>query len=162
MKRILRTIELPAVFIIRLMVGGVFLSEGIQKFLNPAEVGAGRFAKIGLPSPEILGPFVGGVEIVCGALVLAGLLTRLAVIPLLITMAVAVWTTKVPIFLKSGFWKMAHDSRNDYCMLLGSLFLLIVGAGAWSLDRRLAGRSPASSAPHRDLDRETTRPDENR
>lgn len=162
MQQILSTIELRAIFIIRLMVGGVFLSEGIQKFLNPAEVGAGRFAKIGLPSPEILGPFVGGVEIVSGALILAGLLTRIAVIPLLITMAVAIWTTKIPIFLKSGFWKMAHDSRNDYCMLLGSLFLLIVGAGAWSLDRRLARRQPAAIAPDRHLDHPSvSRPDAN-
>jgi uncharacterized membrane protein YphA (DoxX/SURF4 family) len=131
---------MAAVLLIRLMVGGVFLSEGIQKFINPAEVGAGRFEKIGLPSPEVLGPFVGGVEVVCGALVLAGLFTRVAVVPLLITMAVAIWTTKLPILMKSGFWKMAHDSRNDYCMVLGSLFLLIVGAGIWSIDHYLSRR----------------------
>jgi uncharacterized membrane protein YphA (DoxX/SURF4 family) len=124
------------------MVGGVFLSEGIQKFLFPAAVGAGRFAKIGLPSSEILGPMVGGFEIVCGLLVLLGLFTRLAVIPLLVIMGVAIWTTKVPIFVKSGFWKMAHDSRNDYCMLLGSLFLFIVGAGLLSLDARIFRRKP--------------------
>jgi putative oxidoreductase len=139
-QRLTRTLDLPAVFIIRLMVGGVFVSEGIQKFLNPAEVGAGRFAKIGLPSPEMLGPFVGTVEIVFGALVLAGLLTRIAVVPLLIIMGVAIWTTKIPILMKGGFWKMAHDSRNDYCMVLGSLFLLIVGAGKWSIDWYLAKR----------------------
>jgi putative oxidoreductase len=127
--------------IIRLMVGGVFLSEGIQKFLFPDEVGAGRFDRIGLPSPEILGPFVGGVEIACGALVLAGLFTRLAVIPLLIIMAVAGWSTKLPILIESGFWKMAHASRNDYCMIMGSLFLLLVGAGAWSLDAWRARRA---------------------
>jgi len=123
-----------APYVIRLMVGGVFLSEGIQKFLFADEVGAGRFARIGLPSPEVLGPLVGGFEIACGVLVLAGLLTRLAVIPLLIIMSVAVWSTKIPILMKSGFWKMAHDSRNDYCMIMGLIFLLIVGAGAWSFD----------------------------
>jgi uncharacterized membrane protein YphA (DoxX/SURF4 family) len=139
-----------AVLLIRLMVGGVFLSEGIQKFLYPAEVGAGRFAKIGLPSPEFLGVFVGGCEIACGALVLLGLLTRVAVIPLLSIMAVALYTTKLPILLKSGFWKMAHDTRTDFSMVMGSLLLLILGAGAWSLDKwlnkRLAthGRTPAA------------------
>ena len=129
-----------AVLLIRLLVGAVFVSEGIQKFLFPADVGAGRFEKIGLPSPEILGPFVGTFEIVCGALVLLGLFTRLAVIPLLTIMAVAIYTTKIPILIKSGFWKMAHDSRTDFSMLLGALFLLIVGAGAWSVDAWLNQR----------------------
>ncbi|MBI4324213.1 MAG: DoxX family protein [Chloroflexi bacterium] len=123
-----------AVVLIRVMVGAVFLSEGMQKFLFPAEIGAGRFAKIGLPSPEFLGPFVGGFEIACGALVLLGLLTRLAVIPLLAIMAVAIFTTKIPILLQSGFWKMAHEARTDFSMTLGALFLFIVGAGVWSLD----------------------------
>jgi uncharacterized membrane protein YphA (DoxX/SURF4 family) len=132
-----------SVLLIRLMVGAVFLSEGIQKFLFPADVGAGRFAKIGLPSPEFLGPFVGGFEIACGALVVGGLFTRLAVIPLLTIMAVALYTTKLPILLKSGFWKMAHEARTDFSMTLGALFLLVVGAGAWSLDAWLHQRSGA-------------------
>jgi uncharacterized membrane protein YphA (DoxX/SURF4 family) len=129
-----------AILLVRLMVGAVFLSEGIQEFLFPAEVGAGRFAKIGLPSPEFLGPFVGSFEIACGTLVLLGLVTRLAVIPLLTIMAVALYTTKLPIFLKSGFWKMAHEARTDFSMTLGALFLLIVGAGAWCLDAWLHRR----------------------
>jgi uncharacterized membrane protein YphA (DoxX/SURF4 family) len=123
-----------AVLLIRLMVGAVFLSEGIQKFPFPDDVGAGRFAKIGLPSPDVLGPIVGGFEVVCGALVILGLFTRLAVLPLLAIMAVALYSTKLPILLKSGFWKMAHDARTDFSMTLGALFLLLVGAGAWSLD----------------------------
>jgi putative oxidoreductase len=143
LQRLMRTQSPPATLLIRLMVGGVFLSEGIQKFLFPGQIGAGRFAKIGLPSPEVLGPFVGATEIVCGALVLAGLLTRLAVIPLLVIMSVAVYSTKLPILMNDGFWKMAHDSRNDTCMVLGSLFLLVVGAGACSLDARLTGRNAA-------------------
>jgi putative oxidoreductase len=128
------------VVLIRLMVGAVFLSEGLQKFLFPAEVGAGRFAKIGLPWPELLGPFVGSFEIVCGTLVLVGLFTRLAVLPLLTIMAVALYSTKLPILLKSGFWKMAHEARTDFSMTLGALFLLIVGAGAWSVDAWLNKR----------------------
>ena len=74
-RNLLSTQAPAAVVLIRLMVGAVFLSEGIQKFLIPEQVGAGRFAKIGLPAPEFLAPFVGSFEIVCGALVLAGLLT---------------------------------------------------------------------------------------
>jgi putative oxidoreductase len=136
LRQIQYTAAPASIVLIRLMVGGVFLSEGIQKFLYPAEIGAGRFAKIGLPSPEILGPFVGSVEIVCGALVLAGFLTRAAVVPLIAIMLVAIVSTKIPILLESGFWKMAHESRTDFSMLLGSVFLLINGAGAWSLDAR--------------------------
>jgi putative oxidoreductase len=138
-----------ATILIRIMVGAVFLAEGIQKFLYPAEVGAGRFVRIGIPYAEWLGPFVGGVEIVCGTLVLLGLLTRVAVVPLLGVMAVAFVTTKLPILLGEdlgpfqvrqlpyyGFWGFAHESRTDFSMVMGSLFLLIVGPGPLSLDGR--------------------------
>jgi len=132
--------------IIRLLVGGVFLLEGIKKFLFVEAWGAGRFARIGIPHPHIMGPFVGAVEIICGTLLLVGLSTRLASIPLIITISVAIATTKVPILLKSGFWPMEAEARTDYSMLLGLIFLLIVGAGAWSLDARLCGRhSPDQS-----------------
>jgi uncharacterized membrane protein YphA (DoxX/SURF4 family) len=134
MKRLISTSAPASVILIRLMVGAVFVSEGIQKFLFAAEVGAGRFAKIGIPSPEIIAPLVGGVEIVCGSLVLLGLLTRLSTVPLIIVMLTAIATTKMPILMSDGFWKMAHESRTDWSMLLGLTFLLIVGAGPWSLD----------------------------
>lgn len=135
---LLATKGLRAVMLVRLMAGAVFLSEGIQKFLFPATLGVGRFTKIGIPSPEVLAPFVGVVEIACGALILAGLLTRLAAIPLIIDMLVAIATTKIPILMKSGVWAMAHESRTDWAMLLGSVFLLLVGGGAWSADRAIA------------------------
>ena len=139
-RKIIATNAPRSVILIRLIVGAVFLSEGIQKFLYSAELGAGRFVKIGIPFPEIMGPFVGVTEIVCGALILLGLLTRLAAIPLIINMLVAIWSTKIPILLKSGFWAMAHESRTDFAMLLGSIFLLITGAGLWSIDARLYRR----------------------
>jgi uncharacterized membrane protein YphA (DoxX/SURF4 family) len=133
---VIKTEAPAATVIIRIRVGAVFISEGIQKFINPADVGAGRCAKIGLPSPEFLAPLVGGLEIACGALVLFGVLTRLAVLPLLGIMATAIVTTKFPILMQSGFWKLAHDARTDFAMTLGSLFLLVVGAGSWSWDAR--------------------------
>jgi putative oxidoreductase len=139
MKWLYSTTAPAAVFLIRLMIGAVFISEGIQKFLFPAEVGAGRFAKIGFPSPEIVAPFVGCFEIACGILILVGLLTRLVVIPLIIVMLTAIATTKVPILMNDGFWKMAHEGRTDWSMLVGLSFLLIVGAGRWSIDARLSG-----------------------
>ena len=131
---------LASVLLVRLAVGGVFLSEGIQKFLFPEELGFGRFAKIGIPMPSFTAPFVGMVEVVCGLLLLLGLFTRWATIPLLIDMAVAILTTKVPMLLKSGFWAMAHEARVDYTMVLGCLFLLMVGDGSLSV-RPLTGGS---------------------
>src|SRR5687767_13992144 len=139
-RRLIQTTAPRAVVLIRLLIGAVFLSEGIQKFLFPDQLGAGRFLKIGLPMPEVLGPFVGTFEIVCGSLVLVGLLTRLAVIPLLIIMAVALTTTKWPMLSAQGFWYMAHEARTDWSMSLGSLFLLFVGAGPRSLDAWLMSR----------------------
>ena len=144
----------PAVFLIRLLVGGVFLSEGIQKFLFADALGAGRFVKIGIPLPQIMGPFVGGVEIVCGVLLLLGLFTRLATIPLLVTIGVAILATKLPTLLghpvlgfslpklaSYGFWSTLHEGRADLSMLLCLLFLLIAGAGTYSLDTRITARS---------------------
>ena len=140
-----------ATALIRTLVGAVFLSEGIQKFLFATALGAGRFAKIGIPSPGIMGPFVGVVEIVAGSMVLLGFLTRPASLILLLNISVAILSTKIPILLGHGFWlfnlpelkgygfwSMAHEARTDFCMWLGCLFLIIVGAGAWSADAYLA------------------------
>lgn len=69
----LHTNNSKTTILIRLMVGAVFLSEGIQKLLFPDTPVAGRFAKIGLPSPGFLGSFVDRFEIVCGALVLGSI-----------------------------------------------------------------------------------------
>src|SRR5438046_680615 len=137
--RLIHTGDGPrSVVLIRLLVGAVFLAEGIQKFLFPAALGVGRFAKIGLPAPEFLAPFVGVVEITCGALLIVGLLTRWAAVPLLIDMTVAITTTKIPMLHTQGFWAMAHEARTDWCMVLGALFLLIVGPGLWSIDAQIA------------------------
>jgi uncharacterized membrane protein YphA (DoxX/SURF4 family) len=130
-----------AVLLIRILVGWVFLSEGIQKFLFPAALGVGRFVKIGIPAPHFFAPFVGVVEIVCGTMLIVGLLTRLASIPLLIDIVVAILTTKVPMLSKAGFWGTMHEARTDFCMLLGLLFLLIAGAGSISMDQRQRRRA---------------------
>ncbi len=132
---------LRAIILVRLMVGIVFLSEGIQKFLYPAELGAGRFAKIGIPSPALMGPFVGVAEIVCGTLILLGLFIRLAAAVMLIDISVALLSTKLPILLghpvgpfslpnltRYGVWSSLHEARVDLCMWLGSLFLILVSA----------------------------------
>ncbi|HEY5405935.1 MAG TPA: DoxX family protein [Ginsengibacter sp.] len=137
LSKIIRSDNEPTTLIIRGIVGAIFLSEGIQKFLFADQLGAGRFVKIGLPNPDFLGPFVGSFEIVCGTLVLIGLFTRLAAIPLLIIMLVSIVTTKVELLTNNGFWSMLHDSRTDWAMLLGSIFLIIKGSGKWSLDKQI-------------------------
>ncbi len=134
-----------SILLARVLVGWAFLSEGIQKFLFPAALGAGRFAKIGIPAPQVMAPFVGAVEIVFGVLVLIGLFTRLATLPLLIDIVVALLTTKLPFLIKHGIWAALHESRTDVSMLLGLIFLLIVGAGSLSLDAKRGSRLALNS-----------------
>jgi uncharacterized membrane protein YphA (DoxX/SURF4 family) len=131
------------VLLIRVVVGFVFVSEGIQKFLFADTLGVGRFIKIGIPAPELMAPFVGIVEIVCGVLITIGLVTRLAALSLVIDMLVAIASTKIPILQKSGFWAMAHEARTDASMLLCCLFLILVGSGELSLDANLRSRIAA-------------------
>jgi putative oxidoreductase len=147
MRRWSRTYAPAATILVRLLVGGVFLSEGIQKFLFPDELAAGRFEKIGFPLPGVLGPVVGGCEVVCGALIILGLFTRIAALVLFIDISMAIISTKIPVLLgqnfgifsvpklpRYGFWSMLHEARVDFSMWLGLLFLLIVGAGLISFD----------------------------
>ncbi len=126
-----------ATLLIRLLIGLVFVSEGIQKLLFPASLGAGRFLKVGIPAPQVMAPFVGVVEILCGSLVVLGLLSRFATVPLLAVISVAIAATKLPMLFTGNFWSMAHEARADYSMLMGLLFLLVVGSGPLSVDRYL-------------------------
>jgi putative oxidoreductase len=149
--------------LIRLLVGlVVFFPEGIQKLIFADILGAGRFANIGIPFPQITGPFVGVVETICGALIIVGLFTRLAAIPLIIIMIVAIISTKVPILLghdfwifhvpklpRYGFWSMAHEARADFDMLLACLYLLIEGGGVWSIDTLLLRSRQTEVSAHR-------------
>jgi uncharacterized membrane protein YphA (DoxX/SURF4 family) len=127
-------------FIPRMIVGLVFLSEGIQKFLFPESVGAGRFEKIGFADPVFLASLVASFEIVCGTLILVGLTVRIAAIPLLVIMITAITTTKIPVLLEKGFWSMAHESRTDFAMSMLIVFLLIYGSGKLSIDSAIVKR----------------------
>jgi putative oxidoreductase len=140
MINIIRTTDFPGL-IIRLAVGLIFLSEGIQKFLYPATLGNGRFEKLGIHPATFWAPFTGCFEIVCGLLIVVGWLTRLAVVPLLVIMLVAFVTTKWPELLEKGFWVMAHDGRTDFAATLLLVFLFIYGGGKYSVDFNIyAGR----------------------
>lgn len=142
--------------LIRLMLAGVFVTEGYLKLVEPAWLGAGRFAKIGIPAPELMGPLVGWTELICGLLLGVGLLGRIATIPLIVVMIVAIVSTKIPILLgrdwwifsvrdldRYGFFSMTHETRTDYAMLLGAIFMLLTGSGRWSLDRKWFSAFPS-------------------
>ncbi len=150
-RNFLNTDDQKTTILIRVMVGSVFLGEGIQKFLYPAIRGVGRFEKMGFPEAEFFGNFVGFFEVLAGLLILLGLITRGAAIITLIIMTVAIVVTKIPIGIGEsfgpfvlrdlktyGFWSMAHEMRTDFAMWLGSLFLIIKGGGRWSVDRYLS------------------------
>jgi putative oxidoreductase len=133
MNRIIQTKDFPAL-IIRLTVGFIFLSEGVQKYLYTDILGGGRFKSLGFSHPSFWAGFTGAFEMGCSLLIIIGMYTRLAVIPLLIIMVVAFITTKWPEFLDKGFWPMIHDGRTDFAMTMLLIFLLIYGSGKPSID----------------------------
>lgn len=142
--------------LVRCMAGGVFLSEGILKFVYPNQ-GVGRFSKLGLPAPELTAHSIAALEIVGGTLLIAGLLTRLWAIPFIIEMIVAMLTTKIGLYLgtsplplppslpKIGFWAVMHETRSDYAQLLSCAFLVFAGPGRWSVDAYLRERRQRAS-----------------
>src|SRR5437867_5581391 len=137
--------------LLRLMAGGVFFWEGLLKFVY-ANQGVGRFTKLGIPFPHFTATFIGGLEIVGGLLLLAGLTTRLIAIPFVAEMIVAILSTKISLYLGTsplprppvppqvGFWAVLHEVRSEYAQLLTVIFLLVNGPGQWSLDRVLLTR----------------------
>jgi uncharacterized membrane protein YphA (DoxX/SURF4 family) len=135
-----------AVVLVRLYVGLIFVGEGVLKFLRPESLGSGRFIKVGIPDGALLANLDAVFEIGCGLLLLVGLLTRLATLPMIVDMLGAIGTTKVPLLWGSaalypkegGLWDFFHESRLEFAMLCGSIFLLVVGAGRYSFDARLS------------------------
>ena len=136
----LRPPQPPAsAILVRLAVGLIFFTQGILKYIDP-NMGVIRFTKIGFPYPYFTAHFVGTFEIVCGLLVLLGLWTRVAAVPLLIVISTAIATTKIPELFRinQGFWYMVSDARTDFAMFCCLLFLIAFGGGTWSLDTKLA------------------------
>jgi putative oxidoreductase len=125
--------------LVRLVVGLIFLTEGIQKYLFPELLGTGRFTTIGFGNPAFWAYFTATFEIICGTLVIIGLVTRIASIPLIIIMITAFITTKIPILVNKGVWPWAHEYRTDFAMTLLLIYLLIYGSGGWSVDSGIKG-----------------------
>ena len=133
---VLHTVDDNKIVFIRIIIGFIFLSEGIQKYLFPELLGPGRFEKIGFTDPAFWAYFTATFEIICSSLILLGLFTRIASVPLLIIMITAFVTTKWPLLIDKGFWVMAHEYRTDFAMTLLLIYLLISGGGGWSVDSR--------------------------
>jgi putative oxidoreductase len=142
-----------ATLFLRMMCGGVFLWEGILKFVYVNQ-GVGRFTKLGMPFPAFTADSIAVLEIAGGVLLLLGLGTRLIAIPFVIEMLVAMLVTKIPMYLGTsplplppvtpqiGFWAVLHEVRSEYVQLLTVLFLGIAGPGSFSLDALIARRIP--------------------
>ncbi len=130
-----RGTELRSLAFVRLAVGLIFLTQGILKFTDP-KMGVIRFTRIGFPIPDFTAHFVGTFEMACGVLVVIGLLTRLAALPLLVVISTAICTTKIPELFRAGqgFWFMVSDARTDFAMLCSLVFLICAGPGHWALD----------------------------
>ena len=129
--------DLP-MFLIRAIVGLVFLLEGSLKFLLPQELGEGRFLGIGIPYAHILAPMVGGREIAGGAAILFNFYAGDAALALLVVILTALVTTKFPILLGHpigpfslvklahyGWLSFFHEARTDLCMVFGLVAVVI-------------------------------------
>ena len=135
LSRILSTTNSKGTILIRLVVGLIFLSEGVLKYIHPEWAGTGRFEKIGFTDPDFWAYFVGALEIICGLFILLGFWVRISSFPLLVIMLTAFVATKWPILLSEGLARMAHEYRTDFAMTMLLVYLLIFGGGQWSLDR---------------------------
>lgn len=138
---IFNTENTNSTILIRLTVGLIFLTEGIQKYLFPELLGTGRFTTIGFSNPAFWAYFTGTFEIICGTLIILGLITRVASIPLIIIMITAFISTKIPILVHKGFWPWAHEYRTDFAMTLLLVYLFINGSGRWSVDSKITDGS---------------------
>jgi len=126
----------------RLTVGWVFLQSGWGKLQNLPKV-VGFFTELGIPAPQFQAPLAATAEFVCGALLLAGLFTRVATLPLIATMIVAILTAK-----KADIHELSDlFGMGEYLYIALLLWLGAYGAGPISLDAVLARRLESGERP---------------
>lgn len=113
----------------RISLGSIFTLSGWGKLHHLDQV-TGFFTQLGIPFPEFNAGFVGATEFGFGILILLGLLTRLAAIPLIITMTVAIATAKRPEI--EGLTDVLGFEEFIYIVIF--IWLMIQGAGKVSLD----------------------------
>ena len=122
----------------RITVGWLFLQTGWGKLNHLSDI-VSYFKELGIPMPEFQAPLAASAEFVCGALILAGLFTRLACVPLIVTMIVAIVTAR-----KADYEGIASlFGFVEYLYIVLFVWLGVAGAGPLSLDRLLAPRLEA-------------------
>jgi putative oxidoreductase len=153
--RLFRPEVSPWAIILRFAVGFVFLTEGLNKFINPDERGPGRFEGLGFPAPELVANAIGVVEVLAGSMLILGFLTRFAAIFLAGVALNAIVLTKLPVLLGApigpftgvdasfyGVWGFLYEWRLDFAMFMGSIYLVAAGPDRRSLDAYLFGEEP--------------------
>ena len=117
----------------RLTVGFVFAESGWGKLHNIPKV-VGYFTDLGIPAPEFQAHLVASTELVGGTLLLLGLLTRLASVPLTVVMTVAIITAK-----RADLNELSDlFGFSEYLYIVLLIWLLISGAGFFSMDTLIA------------------------
>jgi putative oxidoreductase len=133
---------------LRLSLGAVFLGTGWGKLHNLGQV-TSFFTELGIPFPAVQAPLVSGIELVGGTLILLGLFTRLATLPLMAVMTCAILTAKRPDI--DGIRSLL--AFDEFTYLAGFLWLFVAGAGKASLDALLFGRKSGLHRPALGTDR---------
>ena len=140
--RMMSTCAGKEVVILRIALSGIFISEGIAKILYPVTRGIGYYIAIGIPAPGLVGPILECIEIIFGFFLLCGFLTRAVLLPLIMDVVFSILITKTHLLaLQGGVWLMFHEIRGDYATLLAAVYLMIIGAGKWSVDYRLLNQT---------------------
>lgn len=145
----------PWAIILRIGVGLIFLTEGLNKFIHPSERGSGRFMELGFPAPELVANAIGIVEIIAGSMLLMGFLTRFAAIFLLGVALNAIILTKIPVLIGApigpftgvdadffGITGFMYEARLDFLNFMATLYLVAAGPDQRSLDMYLFGDEP--------------------
>ena len=132
----------------RWTVGWIFVISGWGKLHNLEQV-INYFGELGIPHPELQAPFASGTELVCGTLILIGLFTRVASVPLIITMLVAIMTAQ-----KDNVHSVGDlFGLIEWCYIALLVWLGVAGPGPLSLDALLV-----RWATHREARPETVAP----
>jgi putative oxidoreductase len=121
---------------VRIIVGIIMFAHGLQKLQGgPANFG-GLLSQLGVPAPELMAYVVTFVELVGGALLIVGLLSRLSALLLTIDLVVAILLVKLNVGLIAPQGSGA-GAELDLALIAGLLVILLAGPGRFSLDYAL-------------------------
>lgn len=143
--RVAKVLSFIPPLIARIAVGWVFVEAGWGKLHNLENV-TNYFRELGIPAPEIQAPMASVTELVCGALLMLGLFTRLAALPLIVVMCVAIWTAQHEYLTSAKSWSDLF-ALSEFLYIALLTWLAVYGGGFLSADRllgKLCGRHCAA------------------